>query len=93
MWCYQKVRIIELKNYHYQLTLKLLIHKSNWLTISLRGLILLGYWVLCCETERMVDLFGYWSVGQPVTGDYSREGTSGTQGASSRGLAAMTGAR
>jgi hypothetical protein len=41
MWCYQKVRIIGLKLYHYQLALKLLywhlvnvlllIHKSDWL--------------------------------------------------------------
>ena len=57
----------------------LLIHKSNWLTISLRVFILLGYWVVCHQTARMADLFGYWSVGPPITGDYNTEGTSGLQ--------------
>lgn len=41
----------------------LLVHKSNWLPISLRVLILPGYWVLCYQTARMVDLFGHWSCG------------------------------
>lgn len=41
----------------------LLIYKYDWLTIS-RVLFLLGYWVLCYETTRMANLFGYWNVGQ-----------------------------
>jgi hypothetical protein len=27
-------------------------------------LVLQGYWVLCYQTARMADLFGYWNVGQ-----------------------------
>jgi hypothetical protein len=57
----------------------LLMHKSNWLTISLRVLILPGYWVLGYQTMRMVDQFGYRSVGLLATDNYSTEGTSGSQ--------------
>ena len=54
----------------------LLIHKSNLVNYKFKSLlILLGYWVLCYQTVRMADLFGYWSLGPLVTGDYSREGT------------------
>jgi hypothetical protein len=42
-------------------------------------------------------LFGYWNVGAPITGDYSREGTSGSRDKRTRtagntaGIAGQTG--